>query len=371
MSSPRSCWGCPVIRDSRSSLGEIAQSAEELAQLRASADAILRKAWSPQAFRGLLDGSGPVFDPKLWQTVADAGWSDVLVSEAAGGGGGGLSQLCVLTEAAGAASAPVPLAMAAAAGWCEDRCSDGIVLLLPERGEYTAEGISGVWPLVPFGAVATRLLVCAGTGHGTVLGAIDPAGAGVVREPVTPLDHNPAARITLDRAPIQILETGERAGRRHRDAAVRGEIAGVAELAGIASAANDAATEYAKMRVAFGRPIGAFQAIKHRLVDQRCAIEVGRALVNRAADACEHGHPDAPALASLAAFWGIDALRAVPEGATQVFGGIAYTWEHDAHVHLRRAASVAANLGSRARHRELVAGWLAERYPVGKREGDA
>ena len=350
--------------DGLSSLSEIAETAEELARLRASADDILRKAWSPQAFRALLEGPGAVFDPKLWQTITEVGWTDVLVSEIAGGGGGGLRELCVLAEAAGAASAPVPLTAAATTGWCEDRCADGVSLLLLERGEHAATGVSGLWPLVPYGAVATRLLVCAGTGETTVLGAVEPTAPGVLCEPVTPLDHNPAARITLHNTPIRVIATGECAGRRHREAAVRSFVAQVAELVGIASAANDAAIEYAKLRVAFGRPIGAFQAIKHRLVDQRCAIEVGRALVNRAADACQHGHPDAAALVSLAAFWGIDALRAVPEGATQVFGGIAYTWEHDAHIYLRRAASAAANLGPRAYHREVVARWLTARYPA-------
>ncbi|OBH20708.1 acyl-CoA dehydrogenase [Mycobacterium sp. E1715] len=356
--------------DGPSSLNELARSAAELEQLRASADDALRKVWSASSFRSLLDGPGPVFDPKLWQTIVEAGWADVLVSEAAGGGGGGLRDLCVLAEAAGAASAPAPLAMAAATGWCENRCADGIPLLLPERGERTAAGVSGVWPLVPFGAVATKLLVCAGDGESAVLGVVDPAEAGVVREPVTPLDHNPGARITLSDTPIQVLETGPDAVRRHGEAALRGLIGRVAELVGIAAAANEAATEYAKLRVAFGRPIGAFQAIKHRLVDQRCAIEIGRALVNRASDACQHGHPEAPALGSLAAYWGIDALRTVPEGATQVFGGIAYTWEHDAHVHLRRAASAAGSLGQRAHHRDIVTRWLTGRYPVEQPGGD-
>jgi alkylation response protein AidB-like acyl-CoA dehydrogenase len=136
----------------------------------------------------------------------------------------------------------------------------------------------------------------------------------------------------------------------------------VAELVGVASAANHAAVEYAKVRVAFGRPIGTFQAVKHRLVDQRTVIEVARALVNRAVDACEHDHPETEALVSLAVFWAVDKLRTVPEGATQVFGGIGYTWEHDAHVYLRRAASIAATLGSRSEHRAVISDWLRVRH---------
>ncbi len=353
-----------------SSLDEIADAAIELAQLRESADDILRRAWSPQAFRSRLDGPGPAFDSGLWQTVTGLGWPNVLVSEANGGGGGGLRELCVFAESAGAAAAPLPLAVAAAAGWCEDRCADGISLVLPEHAELNANGVSGVWPVVAFGAVATRLLVCAGAGDRAVLGAVDPTGKGVLREQVTPLDHNPAARITLQEAPIQIIDKGDCAIGRHRAAALRAQVALAAELVGTSSAANEAATEYAKQRTAFGHPIGAFQAIKHRLVDQRCAIEVGRALVNRAADACQQAHPDAAALASLAAYWGIDSLRAVPEGATQVFGGIAYTWEHEAHVHLRRAASTAATLGARAYHRDVVTRWLSARHPSANKAAD-
>lgn len=301
---------------------------------------------------------GAVFEPGLWRTVAGLGWPDVLVSETRGGGGGGLRELCVLAEAAGAGAAPIPLAGAAAASWCADRCAEGIVLLLPRIGERTDVGASGVWPVVPYGAVADGLLVCAGTGDQAVLGRVDTNAAGVTIEPLTPLDHNPAARISLQDAPIDVLAEGQQAEGRHRVAQLRAQIAQVSELVGIAAAANEAATEYAKVRRAFGRPIGAYQAIKHRLVDQRCAIEIGRALVNRAADACQDDHPDAAGLASLAAFWGIDALRAVPEGATQVFGGIAFTWEHDAHVHLRRAATCVAMLGTRTYHREVVTHWL-------------
>lgn len=370
MSLLRSCWGCRVTPDALASLDEIADTAAELAQLRRSADEILQDAWSVEHARAVLDGSEPAFAARLWDTVAELGWPDVLVRSDVGGGGGGLRELCVLAEAAGAAAAPIPLAVAAAAGWCTDRCADGVSLLLPGHGELGADGVSGVWPVVAYGAAATGLLVCAGRGDATVLGIVDPTGPGVRRTALIPLDRNPAARIELQDSGIKVVERGEPAARRHHRAVVRAQVAQVAELVGIASAANEAATAYAKLRVAFGRPIGTFQAIKHRLVDQRCAIEVGRALVNRAADAVEQDTSEATALVALAAFWSVDSLRSVPEGAMQVFGGIAYTWEHQAHVHLRRAACVAAALGSRAQHRKVVAEWLSARHPAnGSRTG--
>ena len=366
MSSPSDFWGYPVTPDSAtspatSSLDEIADTAAELAELRTSANEILRQAWSVHRSRALLDGPGPVFDESLWTTVLNLGWPDVLVSERNGGGGGTLRELAVLVEAAAAVAAPVPLAATAAAAWCEDRCAEGAGMVLTEPATLAGQTVSGSFEMVPYGSVATRLLVLAKGQERLALGALDPAGPGVTRTPLTPLDHDPAARIALDAAPIHIIADGADAVHRHRNALLRMRVGMTAELVGIAAAANEAATEYAKVRVAFDRPIGSFQAIKHRLVDQRSAIEVGRALVNRAADACDQDHPDAAALVSLAAFWAIDSLRAVPEGATQVFGGIAYTWEHEAHVHLRRAATVAAALGPRAEHRQAITDWLATR----------
>lgn len=367
MSLPRGCWGCLVTRDSRpvealSSLDEIADTAVELATLRQSADDILAQTWSVDRTRQLLDGSGTAFDDELWKTVQSLGWPDVLVAEADGGAGASLRELCVLAEAAGAVVAPVPLAATAAAGWCEDRCGDGIAVVLDGEATVNSGRVSGEWPLVAYAASANRFLVFGGVDEGALLGAVDSTARGVARKAVTPLDHNPAARIMLDDAPMTVIANGFEAIRRYGDTLMRARLAAVAELVGVASAANQAAVEYAKVRVAFGRPIGTFQAVKHRLADQRTVIEVARALVHRAADACEHDHPDTNPLVSLAAFWAIDSLRAVPEGAMQVFGGIGYTWEHDAHVYLRRAATIAAALGPRSQHRAVISDWLRVRY---------
>ncbi|WP_292991649.1 acyl-CoA dehydrogenase family protein [Mycobacterium sp.] len=351
-----------MTRDPAPSLIDIADTAAELAELRSTADAILSQIWSPERTRELLDGPGPAFNDGIWKRVAELGWPDVLVAESQGGGGGGLRELCVLAEAAGAAALPLPLPATAAAGWCEQRCAAGLTLILDDVDATLSEGeVTGDWPLVPFGGVADRLLVLARRDEEPVLGVVDTNASGVRLRFEQPLDRQPAAGLSLEAVPLQAIASGPSAVSRHRGAVDRDRLATVAELVGIASAANDAAVEYAKVRMTFGRPIGARQAIKHRLVEQRSVIEIARALVNRAADAYELQHPDADALLSLAVFWAIDSLRRVPEGATQVFGGIAYTWEHDAHVHLRRAATRIASLGSRAEHRAVVARWLQSR----------
>ncbi len=351
-----------MIRDLEPSLADIADSAAEHAELRATADHSLRRAWAVERTRSLLDATTPAFDERLWHTVVQMGWPDVLLDEAHGGGGAGLRELCVLAEAAGAVALPVPLASAAAAAWCTQRRTDDIALILDDAGAaVSGDRVNGTWSLVPFGDIADRLVVLAQRSGEAVLGVTSTTAPGVRRQSERPLDHSPAASVTLEDAHLDVIATGPDALARHGAGVNRCRLATVAELIGIASAANDAAVEYAKVRVTFGRPIGARQAIKHRLVEQRSAIEIARALVNRAADAVELGHPDADALVSLAVFWAIDSLRRVPEGATQVFGGIAYTWEHDAHVHLRQAATRIAALGSRAEHRAVVADWLRRR----------
>ena len=351
-----------MIRDLEPSLADIADTAAELAELRDTADHSLRRAWAVERTRSLLGEASPAFDEQLWHSVVQMGWPDVLLDDAYGGGGGGLRELCVLAEAAGAVALPVPLASAAAAAWCAQSRTSGIALILDDIGA-TADGdvVSGTWPLVPYGDIADRLVVLAQRSGESVLGVTSIGAPGVRRQREKPLDHSPAASITLENAHLDVLASGSDAVARHRAGVNRYRLATVAELIGLASAANAAAVEYAKVRVTFGRPIGARQAIKHRLVDQRSTIEIARALVNRAADATELGHPDADALVSLAVFWAIDSLRRVPEGATQVFGGIAYTWEHDAHVYLRQAATRSAALGSRAQHRTVVANWLRSR----------
>ena len=350
-----------MTRDTPPSLHEIADTAAELAELRTAADDILTQAWTTERARVLLDGPDPAFDENVWKTIVDMGWPDVLVAETRGGGGGTLRELCVLAEASGAAALPVPLAAAAAANWCEQRSSGELTLILDEVGTLVGDEVSGTWPIVPFGGVADRLLVLAHRDGEPVLGVVEVGDRGVQRAPEQPLDHGPSATISLERTPLRTIATGAGAATRHHEAVSRSRLATVAELVGIASSANDAAVDYAKMRKTFGQPIGARQAIKHRLVDQRCVIEIARALVNRAADACELQHPDAEPLVSLAVFWAIDSLRRVPEGATQVFGGIAYTWEHQAHVHLRRAATRVTMLGSRTAHRAVVSDWLRTR----------
>jgi alkylation response protein AidB-like acyl-CoA dehydrogenase len=342
---------------------ELARSVEHLSELRASVDDVLTKEWSAERSRELLDADGPTWAIELWARLCDLGWSDLLVD-------GTVADFCVVAEAVGAATAPVPFVTAAVARWTAGPVHARTTVVVPgasvaARTPDDGIALSGDQILAPYADVAERLVVSArGENADHVVAIVDAHARGVDRDPLLTLDVAPAAHVKLRDvavSPEDVVAIGAGGSALAHEAELRLTLGWTAELTGVAAAANDAAVEYARHRIAFGRPIGQFQAIKHRLVDQRAAIEVSRALVGRAAMALDANATDRAALVALAAFWAGDSLRAVPEGAMQVFGGIGYTWEHVAHVYLRRAAVLTALLGPRAAHRDTAVDWLRQR----------
>jgi alkylation response protein AidB-like acyl-CoA dehydrogenase len=141
-----------------------------------------------------------------------------------------------------------------------------------------------------------------------------------------------------------------------------------ASLLGDAEAALAQTNEYAKQRVQFGRPIGSFQAVSHRLADVLVAIEIGRSLCYAACLHLDESRADAHVFVSAAKAWMSETAVDAAEAALQLHGGVGYTWELDVHLHLRRARANAVSLGDAAWHRERIARHLAARYP--SREND-
>lgn len=348
------------------SLLALAEHSEHLAEVRTMASDVLGREWSPLRSCELLDADSPAWSADLWVKVRELGWTDILLS------GGTVADLCVVAEEIGASTASLPLVSAAVANWCAGRRAEGNVGTVvasksvgANRSADTTSQISGRDPFVPFGDIADSFLVHAldESGAGELL--ILPAeAAGLSRTALRPLDAMPSATVEWRSVAVdglEILASGAEASRRWEETILRLTLGWTAELTGAAAAANALAVGYARSRYAFGRPIGAFQAIKHRLVDQRAAIEVSRALVARAGLALESGAPDSAALTSLAAFWATESLRSVPEGVIQVLGGVGYTWENVAHVYLRRAAVLTTLLRELGDHRDIAADWLRAR----------
>ena len=139
-----------------------------------------------------------------------------------------------------------------------------------------------------------------------------------------------------------------------------------AEMLGAADVVLAMTVQYAKDRVQFGRPIGSFQAVKHRCADMLVDVEGMRSAAYYAAWAVGAGDPDASAAASAAKVWCSDAARRVMASGLQVHGGIGFTWEHDLHLFLKRSQLDQVSFGDATYHRERIARILRSRAEAGQ-----
>ncbi|MDL5156074.1 acyl-CoA dehydrogenase family protein [Actinomycetospora termitidis] len=229
----------------------------------------------------------------------------------------------------------------------------------PDRVTTRAEGDDGGWRLhgtklqVVEGATADVLLVVAAVEGEPAVFAVDGGAEGLVRSSVRSLDPNrQLADVLLDGVPAR--RVGRPGDAREVIARVleRGRAALACEQTGGAAAALDLSVAYAADRVQFGRPIATFQAIKHRCADMAVRVEAARSASWWAAAALAEESPEAPAAVATAALVCSDAYAWVAGETVQVHGGIGFTWEHVAHLHVRRAATDAVLLG--AAHSEAL-----------------
>jgi alkylation response protein AidB-like acyl-CoA dehydrogenase len=135
----------------------------------------------------------------------------------------------------------------------------------------------------------------------------------------------------------------------------RATVALCAEMCGGAQRVLDMTTEYAKIRIAFGRPIGSYQGVKHRAADMLVDVENAKSLTYYAAWAVDENAPEAALAASMAKAYASDAFRKVAGAGIQLHGGIGFTWEHDLHLYFKRAKSSEFTFGDATYHRERVA----------------
>lgn len=231
-----------------------------------------------------------------------------------------------------------------------------------DRAGVRARADGGLWRLdgiarfVLDGSTADLLLVYAPTAAGLALFLVRPGTRGVDRQPVDTLDlTRRQADIHFSAAEAELV-VDDRRGRASLDYAMTVAAVGIAlEQLGATQRVLDMAVDYAKIRHQFGRPIGSFQAIKHKCADVLVDVEAARSAAYAALWAVAYGDPDARALASLAkAFCSDASLRAAYDNI-QVHGGIGFTWEHPAHLYLRRAKSAQLMFGDSTYHRHLFA----------------
>jgi alkylation response protein AidB-like acyl-CoA dehydrogenase len=345
-------------------------SDDQLALQDAARDLLDRRS-DAAVVRAALDRPG--FDRDLWVAMTDQGWLGLGVDEDHGGLGLGTVEVAVLLEQTGAHLAPVPflqqvLALSVLAGtpWGPGLLSGGTVAApasTPLDLDPGGGTVSGRPEPVIFGASADLLLVPARAEGGALsLVAVDLQAVEVEAEPAMDQTRE-LAWVDLDRAPATVV------GDHHAVTSFldRGATFHSVEMLGCADAVLALAVEYAGEREQFGRPIGSFQAVKHRCADMLVDVEGMRSAAYYAAWAigADGGGDEASVAASTAKVWCSDAGLRVAESALQVHGGIGFTWESDVHLHLKRAQLDQVSFGDAPHHRARLTDLLRARLATG------
>jgi len=296
--------------------------------------------------RGDADAWRPVF-----AGLADLGLFSVAIPEDRGGAGGSVEDLCAMVEEAGKALVAGPVATTALATLVLD---DPVLLAALASGErFAGVAIEGPEGSVQFdsetsratgtlpwvlGAAEGGLLILPADGRSLL---VDTLSDGVKIEPLPAADFSrPLARVVLTSAPATVI-----AESRQRVEELTATVL-AAEAAGVTRWSLDTAVAYAKVREQFGKPIGSFQAVKHLCAEMLCRAEQAEVAAADAARAAADSDADQFSIAAaLAASIGIAAAKANVKDCIQVLGGIGCTWEHDAHLYLRRAHGIGRFLG--------------------------
>ena len=297
------------------------------------------------ASRALLDGAEETL-PELWGELTQLGWLGLHLPEEYGGSGYGLEELAVVVEQLGRADAPGPFvptvivsALIAAvaddatkAAWLPRLADGSLAAAAALDGDVTVDGgtATGSAGVVLGGALAGMFLVATGDDV-----AIVEAGKGVTVDVPTNLDPTRrSAKVTFDGAPATVIPGA-------RQALVDlTRLVLSAEAIGLARECTDMAAAYAKERVQFGRVIGTYQAVKHHCANMVVATELATSAVWDAAKAAATGGDQLTFTAAVAATLAAPAADLCANLNTQVHGGIAITWEHDAHLYMRRATTL-------------------------------
>ncbi|MEV7847450.1 acyl-CoA dehydrogenase family protein [Streptomyces cyaneofuscatus] len=366
---------------------------EEHRALAHSVRGWLARAVPPGEVRKLLDAGSPApcgVRPAYWEALAGQGLAGIHLPEEYGGGGGGLLDLAVVLEEAAYGSLPGPYLATALTGAVVRRAagagagglvrrplwdlvrdllrdlaagertaalalSPGTLTATPAEGGHRLDGAA---PPVLSGEAADLLLLPAADASGGVLWFFVDAGAeGLTVRPHRSVDPTrPTAEVRADAVLVPAHRTLP------LDSALVRDLAAVllaADACGTAARSLDTAAEHARVREQFGRPVGAFQAVKHLCADMLVRLEQARALTWDAARAADEPSEVRELTAALAAATAPEAAYSCAKDAIQILGGIGFTWEHDAHLQLRRAVLARQLLGTADAHR-LRAARLAE-----------
>jgi alkylation response protein AidB-like acyl-CoA dehydrogenase len=359
---------------------------DEQEELRAAVRRFLAEKSPETEVRRLMETTEG-YDPAVWRQMADQlGLQSLTIPEEFGGSGFSYVELIVVLEEMGAAllCAPFFSTVALAANALLTSGDDdakksylpGIasgetiatLAITEDNGKWDFSGIELVatekdgWVLnghkmfVLDGHVANLIIVAARTQRGVTLFAVDGDAAGLTRTALPTMDQTrKQARLEFSDTPATLIGTegGAEAGlSKTLDLAA---VALAAEQVGGAQHVLDASVEYAKTRIQFGRPIGSFQAIKHKCADMLLEVESAKSAAYYAGWAAAEDSDELPVVASLAKSYCSEAYFHAAAENIQIHGGIGFTWEHPAHLYFKRAKSSELLLGDPSYHRELLA----------------
>jgi alkylation response protein AidB-like acyl-CoA dehydrogenase len=367
---------------------------------RQTARSFLEKECPSTFVRRMMDEPAGTTD-EFWQKLAELGWLGLVYPEAEGGLGLGLVDLTVILEEMGRAVMAGPFfstvllggltileagSAAQRSAWLP-RIAAGearaTLAIAEESGRWDATGIqlgakavkggtdgyvlSGTKLFVPDAHTADVVVVAARTGRPT---KNDPqAGIGLFLVPTdargvsttllpTMDQTRKLCEVTLSRVevgPDALLGPAEGGWDPLARVLDRATVGLCAEMCGGAQKVLDMCTDYAKIRVAFGKPIGTYQAVKHKCADMLVAVENAKSITYYAAWAMDEGAAEAPLAASMAKAYVSDAYRKAAGDGIQLHGGIGFTWEHDLHLYFKRAKGSEVTFGDATFHRERVA----------------
>ena len=370
---------------------------DEQQLIRDAARAFFSEHASSERLRTAID-SPAGYDADLWHRLgAESGWAGIAVAERHGGSGLGMVELALLQHEQGRRLVASPFFAT-------------VCLAAPLIAQAGTEAQSAAW-LPRIAAGSTQLAVACANARGTVepgqlstrirqrddgyvlngeagfviqahtcdallvaargpqdaadsltVAVVNRGSAGVTIEPLTMLDlTRPMSRVTFDAVPIgreHVLGEPGCARQALERALDLARVALAAEAVGVAEAVLELTTAYVKDRVQFGRPVGSFQAVKHRLADMMVELEAARSASWYAACVADERSDELPEAASIAKAACSDAAFNCAANAIQLHGGIGFTWEHDAHLYFKRARAISTLLGTPSWHRERLAGLI-------------
>jgi alkylation response protein AidB-like acyl-CoA dehydrogenase len=336
------------------------------------------------------------YSPALWQTMAALGWMGLVLPETYGGSGLSLVDLTILMEEMGRVLLPAPFFSSIALGALTllETGSDEqrqqmlprmvrgetkvCVALLETDGRYDPRGISmrasirgnratlnGTKLFVVDAHVSDYIICVARTRggrdpeSGISLFVLDITSPGIACTPLMSIDQTRGlCEVSFTRVGVSLeamLGGRDAAWPTLQRALDKATVALCAEMVGGAEKAMEMCVDYAKTRVQFGRPIGSFQAVKHKIADMKVWVENAKSVVYYAAWAVDRDAPEASRAVSMAKAYCSEMYTQVTADGIQVHGGVGFTWDHHMHLYFKRAKSSEALLGDSTWHRERTA----------------